>query len=481
MVDAEASGLKLAKAGTDNTIRIYDGDSQAYTLDVITHSELFFPFLASAYKFGRGIVSAAQDRMHMMDHKNPNSLDFSFLDATLTDKRFFTSGVRDRSASTVPRPSNLEPGSTTPQRDSDLSLSSIKRNSAGFDGSSPTRIHFLNNRRTSASTMKSMSFDHDEDDFTVPQVADLLRLSQKLQRPANMIVSAREGEGDKALYMIMKGFCRVEKPPVELSLDENKIQPAEGPQGTILEPGDCFGLLTVNENRGNPLVRKTVIRTVTEVELIEIDLNSLWYMLNVYPALDRRLSRLHELRALEAWRTMDLNSCLRRLAAFQRTQLNAILELKEFKAGEELWPKRAGPRNAYLIAEGYLMFSEMSEESDEPFGAGAFLCDFHSMIMNRRASSSSTISSNAQSSSLPAGPSLLPASSVFPDLNTVEYPSQNTTANSSDTDISQHLFNVTLVAKTDCRLYQINWREAFQFLESNPGVLVQIYHSYVVE
>ena len=487
---AEASGLRLARAGTEHTIRVVDGDSQAFSLDVLTNSELFFPYLTSLNKFGRGIVTAAQERMGLMEYENPSPADFSFLDCSNGGgKRFYTSAHpagRERGSSIVlhHRSSNLmETGSQGHTRDSDLSLSSMKRHSAGFDTVSPTR-NFITGRRTSASTNKSLLFasDMDEDDFTVPQVADLLRLSKRLHRDANEIVSANEGEGDTGLYLIMKGFCRVERlrTPRELQLDEDTVQPSEGPLGTILEPGDCFGLFVVNEHRQNNLVRKCVIRTLTEVELIELDMNALWYLLNVYPALDRRLSRMHELRALEAWRTMELNSCLRRLASIQRTQLNAVLELKEFKRGEELWTKRPGPRNAYLVAEGHLTFPELAEDiGDRPFGAGAFLCDFHSMIVNRRPSSSSTISSTAQPgiqvhAQLPVPPE------VVAGLNSAHNSSSNSLT-SGENDSAHNVPTVTLVAKTDCRLYQINWRDVFQFLESNPGVLVQIYHSFVVE
>jgi CRP-like cAMP-binding protein len=344
--------------------------------------------------------------------------------------------------------------------------------------------------------------DNDEEDFTVPQVADLLRLSRRIQREADEIVSANEGDGDVGLYLIMKGFCRVERTTEtsDVPVDEDLVQPAEGPAGTILEPGDCFGLFVVNENRENRLIRKCVIRTLTEVDLIELDMNALWYLLNVYPALDRRLSRMHELRALEAWRTMELNSCLRRLASFQRTQLNAVLESKEYKRGEELWTKKPGPRNAFLVAEGQLVFSELSEEMNErPFEAGAFLCDFHSMIVNRRPSSSSTISSSAQPAQLQPLNQGLTATTAQMNINSFVHfpaatahdlvagsePAHNNSSHSltsgENEGYQQPFPTVTLIAKTDCRLYQINWRDAFQFLESNPGVLVQIYHSFVVE
>jgi hypothetical protein len=49
---------------------------------------------------------------------------------------------------------------------------------------------------------------------------------------------------------------------------------------------------------------------------------------------------MHELRMLSAWKTMELNSCLRRLVSFQRTQLLSILEARECRPGEELWKKK---------------------------------------------------------------------------------------------------------------------------------------------
>lgn len=214
-------------------------------------------------------------------------------------------------------------------------------------------------------------------------------------------------------------------------------------------------------------MRKYVVMTLTQVEILEINLDSLWYMLNVYPALDRRLSRMHELRALEAWKTMELNSCLRRLASFQRTQLSAVLETKEFKEGDELWPMKPGPRNAYLLAEGELVFAEVAEVHDRPFKAGAFLCDFQSMIQNRKSSSQNASGSTTMSLN----------ETVMPTAGEDGVPCTDSQPSPQET----YLPRVTLVAQTDCRLYQIPWSDAYRFLEGNPGVLVQIYHSYVVE
>jgi phosphoribosyl 1,2-cyclic phosphodiesterase/CRP-like cAMP-binding protein len=502
---AESSGLRLARAGTEHTIRVADGDAYAYSLDVLTNSELFFPYLASVNKFGRGIVSAAQERMAFMDYEHPQPQDFCFLDCTNTTglKRFYTSSApsgqhRERGSSFIPRPSNLIERPPSGTRDSDLSYSSVRRNSTGFEAmhSSPTRPGISTGRRTSASTNKSLAFSSevDEEDFTVPQVADLLRLSKPGYFKANQIISAEEGQGDSGLFLIMKGFCRVERTRSthDSICDEEVIQPAEGPPGTILEPGDCFGLLIVNANRENRLIRKCVIKSLTDVDVLELSIDSLWYLLNVYPALDRRLSRMHELRALEAWRTMELNSCLRRLASFQRTQLNAVLELKEYKEGEELWTKKSGPRNAFLVAEGQLVFTELADEmGDRPFEAGAFLCDFHSMVLNRRVASSSSMSSSAQQQGGAMPSSVLGAHAAGTTLNmppSSDLGSTETSHNSSAQSLTSaeqenhlHFPSITLLAKTDCRLYQINWRDALQFLESNPGVLVQIYHSYVVE
>ncbi|KAH9253616.1 hypothetical protein BASA81_008452 [Batrachochytrium salamandrivorans] len=468
---AEKSGLRLARVGAEHTIRVVDDDrnSLSFVLDVLTHSELFFPHLASANRYGRALVLAAQEKVSLYDQ--PQVGDFAFLDHAKNSHgaryhvkhRYVTEHTQQPQQQQ--RLSNLSQGSKA-------GLLPRAAAAAAASGGTP-RLKYQTSAMT-ASAAVAMFADEADDDFTVPQVADLLRMSATRVKPANVVVSAAQGEGDVGLYLILKGFCKIQRRFPPTLHDPELAQPCEGPVGSVLEPGDCFGILSVGDNCDNGLFRTSEVITMTEVELLEVDLSSLGYMLSTYPALDGRLTRMHDLRMLSAWKTMELNSCLQRLVSFQRTQLLSILEKKEFAAGEELWTKRQGPRNAYLIVDGQLMFPEMAE-NDHPFTAGAFLCDFHSMIERRKLSSNGTVGGGNGGSG---------------DLLDEE---KNSIASDEHSQISLDLNpfapippspgsgNPSLVAKTKCTVFEIAWKDAVQFLESNPGVLVQVFHSCATE
>lgn len=471
---AEQSGLRLARVGAEHTIRVVDDDrnSLSFVLDVLTHSELFFPHLASANRFGRALVLAAQERVSLYDQ--PHVGDFAFLDHAKNSHGARYHVKHRHVTEHTQRLSNLSQGSkaglfprAAAVAATGAGTSRLKYHTSAMAASAAT-----------AATAGAVFADEADDDFTVPQVADLLRMSATRVKPANVVVSAAQGEGDVGLYLILKGFCKIQRQALPEPCEPELAQPCEGPVGSVLEPGDCFGILSVGDNCDNSLIRTSEVVAMTEVELLEVDLSSLGYMLSTYPALDGRLTRMHDLRMLSAWKTMELNSCLQRLVSFQRTQLLSILEKKEFAAGEELWTKRQGPRNAYLVVDGQLVFPEMAE-NDHPFTAGAFLCDFHSMIERRRLSTNGVVGGGGG------------GGGGLGDLLDEE---KNSIASDEHSQISLDLNSFTpvpppspgsgnpsLVAKTKCTVFEIAWKDAVQFLESNPGVLVQVFHSCATE
>jgi CRP-like cAMP-binding protein len=106
--------------------------------------------------------------------------------------------------------------------------------------------------------------------------------------------------------------------------------------------------------------------------------------------------------------------------------------------GQMLWEAGEPVKHAYLVSEGSLVFEEMRDDLDTPFDSGAFVCDIASM-MSRRA---------VECGQEAEGP---------------------TTS------------KVSLVASSRSIVYAVDADDIMEYLDHNPGILINLIDSLVME
>jgi len=407
---ASRSKLKLAKPGTEHTIEITppSKDIDVLCIHALTQSELFFP---SRVRQTMRFSSLAPSKLN--SETSPH--DFDWLDALQTHGG--GSVLSRDTAQPVLRFGSSKQPAVFPSPSSSPQLS---RPAQPFYTGAPDA------RRSSLMDGIEIS------DLSLAQVSTILLLAARIERSAGELVTAPVGQRDSYLFIVARGFCRVDDPRGRESLRDDE-EPPEGPDGTLLEVGDNFGLM--GRNIGLP--RRCEIKALTDVILLGFDEHALRYLSIVHPHWEGRMSHIRQARASESWRILDLNSTLSRLVASQRAQLQSVASETLVEAGSMLWQCGRPASNMYIVAEGELVFLDEDgrELLTEVIKPGGLFCNVPSMIRQR------------------AG-----------------------LVDGEDVDSS-----VTLMARTRARLFKIRNLDALAFLERNPGLMVQMFPNLLVE
>lgn len=211
----------------------------------------------------------------------------------------------------------------------------------------------------------------------------------------------------------------------------------------IFGSGDYLGeLALLTENS----IRSADIVALSRLTLIKLDTHAFRYLLDTTPGLQYRMERLSKIRCSLSWKAIGANSVLSRLRSTQRSQLQSYMQVMHVKKGTRLWEKGQPVKRAYLLACGQLEFHEMRQELMTPFKKGAFFISISSMMAQR-----------------------------------LEEASDQDNGRGSKKRKSLIASKLTLVAKTDADLYYIEAEDMLEFLEGNPGILIQVIESVVLE
>lgn len=333
--------------------------------------------------------------------------------------------------------------------------------------------------------------------FSISQASDLLQLCRHQIYKAGEYVCKAGDLGDR-FFVVLSGFCRVQFPEgfgVNASLDLHKEQRDEIRAGQTLQlkvhqisrkasgnsaiasvlsnmgtsesslmsgeeeivnhtkefgPGDYFGeLALLSDDRR----RSADVIATTNLTLIELDSHAFRYLLDTTPGLEYRMERLSRIRCSLSWKAIGANSVLSRLRSTQRSQLQSVLQVQHVSAGTRLWTKGKPATCAYLLAGGKLEVLEMRDTMGDPFRAGAFFCNIASLMSHRQVNQS--LNSNQEKDDRKFSRSKMKLKVVSS--------------------------RITLVAKTDADLYYIEADDVLEFLDSNPGVFINLIDSIVME
>ncbi|GBG27927.1 cGMP-dependent 3',5'-cGMP phosphodiesterase A [Hondaea fermentalgiana] len=335
--------------------------------------------------------------------------------------------------------------------------------------------------------------------FSITQASDLLQLCKcKTYKTGEYV--CRTGDIGDHFYVILSGFCKVQfssREDQDLGNDLHKDQRNDAKAGQTLKlkahsfgrkgsghsalsavlssmgsstqsadwnmddadeidqhqtkefgPGDYFGelaLLSGDRRRSADIVAST------EMTLIELDAHAFRYLLDTTPGLEYRMERLSRIRCSLSWKAIGANSVLSRLGSKQRSQLQSVLQVQHAVAGTKLWTKNQPTTCAYLLAGGKVDVMELRDSIDEPFRAGTFFCNIASLMSIRQAHQSGSSSLKSAGALRAKG-----RSKIVPS-------------------------RISLIAKTDVDLYFIEVDDILDFLDHNPGVLINLIDSVVLE
>eukprot|EP00510_Aplanochytrium_minuta_P008235 CAMPEP_0184046540 /NCGR_PEP_ID=MMETSP0956-20121227/1626_1 /TAXON_ID=627963 /ORGANISM="Aplanochytrium sp, Strain PBS07" /LENGTH=1304 /DNA_ID=CAMNT_0026338161 /DNA_START=636 /DNA_END=4550 /DNA_ORIENTATION=- len=380
--------------------------------------------------------------------------------------------------------------------------------------------------------------------LTMAQASDLLQLTDMAEYGEGEYICTKGDEGSD-LYLILTGFVGVELGDAVMQGPDSFNKVGEGDpeelNRRIFGSGDYLGEIALLNNTS----RTASILALTKVTLLKLDEHAFHYVMDMTPGLRVRLDRLSRIRHSSSWKAIDSNSVFSRLGSSQRAQLQAILHSVTVKAGDVLWKYNAPALNAYLIASGELEFAEIREELGTPFAKGAFLCNIISMLSHlahdtgsdvdktKKEHNSSEVFAHRSSKLSDTGresfdfdsrlkhhtstdsrrrTGFMESSWSNLESNTTERkrrwrgsfsvgdqnkflpslmsdesftPSTDKESTISDSERSgQNLFVtsvITLVAKTDCKLFYVEPDDMIDFLEQNPGIFINLIDSLVLE
>ncbi|MFO0555929.1 MAG: cyclic nucleotide-binding domain-containing protein [Polyangiaceae bacterium] len=136
--------------------------------------------------------------------------------------------------------------------------------------------------------------------------------------------------------------------------------------------GDYFGetALVLDRKRTADVVART------RVELLSLDRHGFLYLLRGTD-IPRRLVRLARAREARSWELLEQNSALRQLSSPQKTELQTYLELRPISAGETLWKSGERVDAAFLVDAGRIHVDRVSDSAS--FGSAALFADIEAM------------------------------------------------------------------------------------------------------
>jgi CRP-like cAMP-binding protein/phosphoribosyl 1,2-cyclic phosphodiesterase len=200
--------------------------------------------------------------------------------------------------------------------------------------------------------------------FSLAQALELWFMAKQKTYPVGALIVEKGALGDDFM-IILHGSASVDF----------------GGSKKIFRPGDYLGEVSVVT--GAP--RTATIVADTPVTTFEVDRYAFDYLVMHDPRLKFRMENLIKARSDGSWNAITGNSLLSKFTSSQKTQLQALLNLKTVKRGDIVWKKGERVSMGCIISKGGLRFIEVSGELDPavkdvpedkcPLSSGMFVFD----------------------------------------------------------------------------------------------------------
>ena len=153
-----------------------------------------------------------------------------------------------------------------------------------------------------------------------------------------------------------------------------------GQEHRLFGYGDYLGEIALLSADGR---RTATVTAVTDVTTVELDKYAFQYMLDTNPGLKDRIGRLSEMRSSFSWKAVAANTVLSKLTNAQKVQLQSILLERQVEAGTVVWKKDAVHDHVVLVFSGEYRFEEFQDEIRRPFTMGSLLGDVSALEEKR--------------------------------------------------------------------------------------------------
>jgi CRP-like cAMP-binding protein len=196
-------------------------------------------------------------------------------------------------------------------------------------------------------------------DFPISRAGEILQVSRRTAYDSGTRI-VEEGSPGDTFYIILKGTVSVRRDGEELK---------------TYHAGDYFGETALVLDRP----RNADVVAATDVELVEIDRYDFLYLLRG-TNVQRRLIQLARMREAGSWEVFQSNSVLCSLTTSQKTQLQSYIHARWVSKDDVLWTAGDSSPGAIIVDDARLqMAGGGGDESLDPFGRGAFLCEMEAL------------------------------------------------------------------------------------------------------